>query len=237
MSILQFELEARPVAEDDMVRFRLAEAELEYDSLPSFLMAVEDMPSTWQSVFTQLMVGDSVRLKIEEQSMLADMGLRDRQHSDGHAFFDLSIIDAVDKKEWLLDREADLSYKRGIEDEQIEDYLSLVMADTAFHPWLERAFLRKTHILGASVEKGGEYAVHYRGQLLDGQVVDASPVEGIWYRKGMQGQLIPGLESLANMISAGDTLDVILPCELAFGMDGAKGVVPPWTALHYTIWR
>lgn len=80
---------------------------------------------------------------------------------------------------------------------------------------------------GPAPNKGQTVAVHYKGYLIDGRVFDDSTRRGapIELRVGM-GEVIQGWDlSLATM-RKGEKRLVVLPPELAYGEEGAGGVIP-----------
>ena len=77
-------------------------------------------------------------------------------------------------------------------------------------------------------------AVHYRGRLIDGTEFDSS------YKRGYPvvmtpSQIIPGFRmALLNMVE-GDTWEVVIPAELAYGASGAGQMIGPNQTLIFDI--
>ncbi|HRY72540.1 MAG TPA: peptidylprolyl isomerase [Spirochaetia bacterium] len=81
---------------------------------------------------------------------------------------------------------------------------------------------------GAKPAKGQTVAVMYKGMLLDGRVFDQSALHGgpLEFRVGA-GEIIPGWDMVVQTMAKGEKRLVVLPPELAYGEQGAGGVIPP----------
>jgi FKBP-type peptidyl-prolyl cis-trans isomerase len=79
-------------------------------------------------------------------------------------------------------------------------------------------------------------SVHYKGQLVDGTVFDSSykrnqPIE---FPIGT-GQVIPGWDEGIALLKVGDKARFVIPSELAYGNQGAGGVIPPGATLIFDV--
>ncbi|MEE2804306.1 MAG: FKBP-type peptidyl-prolyl cis-trans isomerase [Pseudomonadota bacterium] len=87
---------------------------------------------------------------------------------------------------------------------------------------------------GAMPTLKSKMAVHYRGRLIDGTEFDSS------YKRGYPvvmtpSQIIPGFRmALLNMVE-GDTWEVVIPPELAYGRSGAGQMIGPSQTLIFDI--
>jgi peptidylprolyl isomerase len=84
--------------------------------------------------------------------------------------------------------------------------------------------------------KGDTVSVHYKGMLLDGTVFDSSyerdqPIE---FPLGL-GQVIPGWDEGISLISEGASAKFVIPSSLAYGSQGAGGVIPPDATLIFEV--
>jgi peptidylprolyl isomerase len=82
---------------------------------------------------------------------------------------------------------------------------------------------------GPAPKPGETVMMRYRGMFLDGKVFDASDFHGgqpLSFNAGA-GQLIKGWDESALQMKLGEKRLVILPPELAYGEQGAGGVIPP----------
>lgn len=92
---------------------------------------------------------------------------------------------------------------------------------------------------GANIHFGDFIELNYEGKFLDGDNVFYSTYRNLVpdeFSYGRQDQLIKGLEIAISGRKYGDSLQVVLPSNMAFGEKGsAGGIVPGYTALHYGI--
>ena len=89
---------------------------------------------------------------------------------------------------------------------------------------------------GKKAEKGNMVSVHYKGQLLDGQVFDSSyqRKQPIDFTIGV-GQVIPGWDEGIQLLKVGDKARLVIPSNLAYGSQGAGGVIPPDATLIFDV--
>jgi len=89
---------------------------------------------------------------------------------------------------------------------------------------------------GVKAEKGKTVSVHYKGQLADGTVFDSSykRKEPIEFPLGM-GQVIPGWDEGVQLLKVGDKARFVIPSNLAYGSQGAGGVIPPDATLVFDV--
>ena len=80
---------------------------------------------------------------------------------------------------------------------------------------------------GVKAQTGKTLTMKYKGALLDGTVFDDSDMhEPLKFTAGA-GQLIPGFDQQAALMSVGEKRTIVIPPELAYGSRGAGGVIPP----------
>lgn len=89
---------------------------------------------------------------------------------------------------------------------------------------------------GKKAVKGNMVSVHYKGQLLNGQVFDSSyqRKQPIDFTIGV-GQVIPGWDEGIQLLKVGDKARLVIPSELAYGSKGSGGVIPPDAILIFDI--
>lgn len=89
---------------------------------------------------------------------------------------------------------------------------------------------------GKKASKGSMVSVHYKGQLLDGQVFDSSyqRKQPIDFTIGV-GQVIPGWDEGIQLLKVGDKARLVIPSNLAYGSRGAGGVIPPNATLIFDV--
>ena len=89
---------------------------------------------------------------------------------------------------------------------------------------------------GVSAEKGKTVSVHYKGMLMDGTVFDSSfnrnqPID---FPLGA-GQVIAGWDEGIQLLNVGDQATLIIPSDLAYGSQGAGGVIPGGATLKFDV--
>ncbi|SFU93155.1 FKBP-type peptidyl-prolyl cis-trans isomerase [Halomonas korlensis] len=86
---------------------------------------------------------------------------------------------------------------------------------------------------GASPEADSSVEVHYEGALIDGTVFDSSYERGepVSFRVD---QVIEGWQEALQMMSVGDTWEIAIPSELAYGAQG-QGPIGPHETLVFKV--
>jgi peptidylprolyl isomerase len=89
---------------------------------------------------------------------------------------------------------------------------------------------------GPAPQAGDLVKVHYAGMLADGAEFDSSYKrnEPIQFPLG-QGMVIPGWEEGIALLKVGSKAKLIIPPELAYGAQGAGGVIPPNATLYFEV--
>lgn len=89
---------------------------------------------------------------------------------------------------------------------------------------------------GAKASQGKEISVHYKGQLADGRVFDSSydRKQPIDFTVGI-GQVIKGWDEGLQLLQVGDKARLVIPSHLAYGSQGAGGVIPPDATLIFDV--
>ncbi|OAB75716.1 peptidylprolyl isomerase [Cochleicola gelatinilyticus] len=89
---------------------------------------------------------------------------------------------------------------------------------------------------GAKPEKGQTVAVHYKGMLPNGTEFDSSYKRGkpIEFPVGM-GNVIEGWDEGILLLNKGDKARFVIPSHLAYGEQGAGGVIPPNATLVFDV--
>jgi FKBP-type peptidyl-prolyl cis-trans isomerase len=89
---------------------------------------------------------------------------------------------------------------------------------------------------GPKAAKGKKISVHYKGQLSDGRVFDSSyqRKEPIDFTVGI-GQVIKGWDEGLQLMRVGDKARLVIPSDLAYGSQGAGGVIPPNATLIFDV--
>lgn len=71
---------------------------------------------------------------------------------------------------------------------------------------------------------------NYAGRLVSGQEFDSSKGSPVTF--GVS-QVIPGWTEVLQMMVEGDKFEVVIPADLAYGAQGVRGVIPPYSTLIF----
>lgn len=90
--------------------------------------------------------------------------------------------------------------------------------------------------IGDTPPKGSQVSVHYKGTLIDGTVFDSSyqrnqPID---FSVGV-GQVIPGWDEGIMLLNKGAAARFVIPSHMAYGAQGAGGVIPPNATLIFEV--
>ena len=90
--------------------------------------------------------------------------------------------------------------------------------------------------IGNSPLKGDKVSVHYKGSLTDGTVFDSSYQrnEPITFSLGV-GQVIAGWDEGIMLLNKGSKAKFVIPSNLAYGSQGAGGIIPPNATLIFEV--
>lgn len=87
---------------------------------------------------------------------------------------------------------------------------------------------------GAKPKAGDDVTVHYTGTLIDGTVFDSSVERGAPATFGVT-QVIPGWVEALQMMKEGAKWRLFIPSNLAYGPNGAGGVIGPNATLIFDV--
>lgn len=76
--------------------------------------------------------------------------------------------------------------------------------------------------------------VHYEGKLINGEVFDSSFKRGTPAKFGLN-QVIPGWTEGLQLMHVGDTMELVIPPNLAYGAQGINGVIPGNSTLVFKV--
>lgn len=87
---------------------------------------------------------------------------------------------------------------------------------------------------GDSPKASDNVEVHYTGKLIDGTVFDSSVERGVPASFGVT-QVIPGWVEALQLMHEGDKWRLYIPSDLAYGPNGAGGVIDPNMTLIFDV--
>ena len=143
-----------------------------------------------------------------------------------------NIISAKDLDEERLNR-----YHANTEQEELllKDYLEITNVNTT--PTSNGIYvIIKEKGQGKTAVAGSRLKVHYTGTTIDGKVFDSSlhrnnPLEFVLGA----GQVIPGWDEGLLGLQAGTRVRLIIPSPMAYGQEGFKSIILPYSTLIFEI--
>jgi peptidylprolyl isomerase len=88
----------------------------------------------------------------------------------------------------------------------------------------------------AKAEAGKNVSVHYTGFLMDGKIFDSSRERGTPFQFDLgAGRVIKGWDEGVALMHVGDKVRFVIPSNLAYGPNGAGGVIPPNATLVFDV--
>ncbi len=89
---------------------------------------------------------------------------------------------------------------------------------------------------GDAIKAGQTAVVHYTGWLEDGTMFDSSLMRGQPFSFPVgAGQVIPGWDEGVASMKVGGRRQLVIPAKLAYGENGAGGVIPPNATLIFEV--
>ena len=88
----------------------------------------------------------------------------------------------------------------------------------------------------STAQDGSVVSIHYTGTLTDGTVFDSSYQrnEPITFSLGV-GQVIAGWDEGIMLLNKGSKAKFVIPSNLAYGSQGAGGIIPPNATLIFEV--
>jgi len=97
-------------------------------------------------------------------------------------------------------------------------------------------FIETSAGTGKPAESGKTVTVNYTGKFMDGKVFDTSVGKPKPFEFPLgQGSVIPGWDEAIGMMKEGGKATIVVPSKLAYGAEGAGGVIPPYTPLVFDV--
>ncbi len=185
-----------------------------------------------------MQVDDSVCFKLDafdfyEKSRKRDLPPQFQQGDPVLVYVKLKNILNIDDLE--TERLAYYHSDRDMEMELLEDYLELT--NTTVAPTESGLyFIEKKTGTGKKAVAGSRISAHYTGKTIDGKGFDSSLNRGnpLVFVLG-QGQVIKGWDEGFALMSEGGEARLIIPSDLAYGKEGFKDVILPYSTLVFDV--
>lgn len=148
---------------------------------------------------------------------------------------DLKFIVKVHKIQTREDFMHEINKRKDGEGKTLEDYATKNLKGATKTPeGLYYAVVKAG--TGISPAAGDTVVVHYTGKFFNGKVFDSSLQAGqpLVFPIG-QGMVIPGWEMALSKMKKGEKSTFVIPSSLAYGEQGAGGVIEPFTPLVFDI--
>jgi FKBP-type peptidyl-prolyl cis-trans isomerase FkpA len=185
-----------------------------------------------------LQVGDSICFKIDaagyfEKNRKRQLPVEFRQGDQALIYVRLkNILSAED-----LLNEKETTYHTDFEQEMnlLKNYIEL--SNITVKPTSSGLYyIAKKKGTGNKAEVGKTLVVHYTGTTIDGRVFDSSLQRGKPFSFVLgQGQVIKGWEEGFKFMQAGGEARFIVPSNLAYGKDGFKTLILPYSTLVFEV--
>ncbi len=192
----------------------------------------------FKGVFQLVSQGDSLSFWIPSDSLFNKPGyLKTPKIAEGTQIkYTLKILEVQNATDIKTRLQKNLQVQREIDDEEIEQYISLLQQKDSTQTFLMTdSGLRYQLVkegLGDSPSIGDTILVNYTSRLLNGKIYDYSE-ENTEY---ILGDALPiGFDESITMLKEGGKGLFILPSEIGFGPNGMGSVVPPNSVLLFDI--
>ncbi|MBL4837723.1 MAG: FKBP-type peptidyl-prolyl cis-trans isomerase [Kordiimonadaceae bacterium] len=192
----------------------------------------------WTEALLLMQVGDKWELTIPAEIGYGTAGAGGAIPGNATLVFDIELLDVLSDEEVSAKEDAAAA----------EQAVAASAFKTTQQEYLDENAKKDGVIVTESglqykiVESGeGEIAtasdmvtVHYAGRLIDGSEFDSS------YKRGEPatfpaGRLIKGWTEALTMMKVGDKWELTIPSEIAYGAEGASGVIPGHAALVFDV--
>ena len=232
---------------DDFVTVHIAYSDMSdsvfFTGLRKFQVSQPDFQGSVSKCLTMICIGDSAQFIISAVDFFEktlESSTPDFLIADGKMKVSVKLLNVQTPEEHRFDQ---VAFQHWIED--LGEYEKLLL----------NQFIRQENITipptddgmylielqpgeGPYIVTGDTIALHYEGYFLNGSFFDSTRHrnEPFHFVYGQQWQVIPGIERAIAMMRNGGKALVIMPSELAFGVEGSVlNIVPPYTSVIFEI--
>jgi FKBP-type peptidyl-prolyl cis-trans isomerase FkpA len=198
---------------------------------PSFKGAVEEgfaMMSTGDSA-TFIVSADSVFEKTFHEALPSYI------KKGSTLRFEVKLKDFKTMEAFEAEKKAKADKAMNDEQKKIDEYLKT--NNIAVQPTSSGLyFIETTPGKGKPSAAGKTVTVNYTGKFMDGKVFDTSVGKPKPFEFPLgQHAVIAGWDEAISMMKEGGKATIIVPSKLAYGAEGAGGVIPPYTPLVFDV--
>jgi FKBP-type peptidyl-prolyl cis-trans isomerase FkpA len=201
--------------------------------------------------FSMMSLGDSSSFLVDAENFFTHnvkMDLPEFLNKGEKIKFYVKLINIQSLEEMQNELEMKMESSRNEEQSILKEYLednNIVQAPTTTGLY----YIEKSKGKGKQAERGQTVKVHYVGKLLDGTVFDTS-IESVAKEAGSynpqreykpfefvlgQGSVIKGWDEGISYMNVGGKATFIIPSNLAYGAQGAGGIIGPNSSLVFEV--
>ncbi len=208
------------------------------DTLFQVMLAAPSFKGAVEEGFAMMSIGDSAKFIVSADSVFEKTfheKLPEYIKKGSKLRFEVKMKDFITKEAYDADKKAKADKAMSAEQSTIDEYVKangITVQPTATGLYFMEIQAGK----GKPAEAGKTVTVNYTGKFLDGKVFDTSvgKPEPFSFPIG-QGQVIPGWDEAIVLMKEGGKANLLIPSKLAYGPQGAGGVIPPFTPLLFEV--
>lgn len=222
-------------SETDSLLFNTAKMN---DTLFQVMLAAPSFKGAVEEGFAMLSKGDSATLIVSADSVF-EKTFHDKLppyiKKGSKLRFEVKLIDFITKDAYEAEKKAKEETSMKEEQSKIDEYVKA--NSISVQPTSSGLYFTETQAgKGKPAESGKTVVVNYTGKFLDGKVFDTSVGKPKPFEFPLgQGQVIPGWDEAISMMKEGGKATILVPSKLAYGQQGAGGVIPPFTPLVFEV--
>lgn len=234
------------LANEDIVSLMLTIRTDDSTIIPTFQTYDQLIESLFKGDFYSalriLHLGDSATFILDGDSMWHYFLGEENRFPDKNFFMDIKLNRIIPKAEFeeqqaLKKKEYEEMVERNkmAEDSLLKEYIKVnnikkKPTDSGL------IFIKTKKGKGKLAKMGYEVTVHAKGIFLDGtEFLNSYEEDNAFHFIVGNGEVIPGFEEAIQRMRIGDKVTIIIPSSLAYGKDGIKDLIPPYSPLIFEI--
>jgi len=232
---------------DDYVTVHISYSDLNdsifFKGLRKFQVRQPDFLGSIDRCLTMICVGDSAQFIISavdffEKTLESEMP--DFLRKEGKMKISVKLLNVQTPEEYRFEQIAFLHWVEDLGEYEKLLLNQFIRNENISMPPTENGmyFVEQQPGEGPLIVVGDTITIHYEGYFLNGNFFDSTRHrnEPLQFVYGQQWQVVPGIEMALGMMRDGGKSLVIMPSELAFGIEGSVlNIVPPYTSVIFEI--